>query len=299
LLLSATIIYINKNMKNIVLTGHKGFIGSHYYKKIKDDYSVITFDRREGKDLCNPEVTKISPDCDVVVHMAATNGTKLFYEIPTEVAFNNTLPTFNLINRYKDTGTKFVFTSTCEIFNGAIDKGLHSVPTDENVPVMFEDIINPRWSYSIPKALGENLVANSGLPWLVIRYFNIYGPGQVDHFISEFVNRVSKGEYYIKGNDTRSFCYIDDAIEITHRLVKDHSGHIVNVGRQEESQISSVAKIIMDIMGVDPNRLEILAGPKGSAKRRCPDTKLMTSLTGFKDYTSLRDGLKTTVESLV
>jgi nucleoside-diphosphate-sugar epimerase len=286
-------------MKKILLTGHNGFIGGHYYNKIKDNFETTVFDKRSGQDLCLLEVTDAAPDCDIVVHMAATNGTKLFYEQPTEVAFNNTLPTFNLIKRFKGTNTKFVFTSTCEIFNGAVDRGLYPVPTDENVPVMFEDITNPRWSYSIPKALGENLVANSGLDWLIIRYFNIYGPGQVDHFISEFVDRVSKGEYYIKGDDTRSFCFINDAIDITHRLVLNANNHIVNVGRQEENKISDVAKIIMDIMDVDPNKLEILPGPKGSAKRRCPDTSLMQQLTGFTNYTSLKDGLKITVESLL
>jgi UDP-glucuronate decarboxylase len=286
-------------MRKILLTGHKGFIGGHYFNKIKKNYNVITFDKLDGHDLKDVAITKIAPDCDIVIHMAATNGTKLFYEQPTDVAFNNTLPTFNLIDRYKNTNTKFVFTSTCEIFNGAIDRGLHPVPTDETVPVMFDDVTNPRWSYSLPKALGENLVANSGLDWLIIRYFNIYGPNQKDHFISEFVERVAKGEYYIKGNDTRSFCYIDDAVEITHRLVLDCKNHIVNVGRQEEYHIADVAKIIMNIMGVNPNKLEILPGPLGSAKRRCPDTTLMKQLINFENYTSLEDGLKITVESLI
>lgn len=283
----------------IVLTGHKGFIGSHYLKYLENKHEVFTFDKSLGQDLTNYDKIADSPEVDVVVHMAATNGTKLFYEIPTDVAFNNTIPTFNLVKKYLGTKTKFVFTSTCEIFNSAIDNNLYPVPTDEKVPVMFEDIINPRWSYSIPKALGENLVANSGLPWIIIRYFNIYGPSQVDHFIFEFVSRVNNGEYFIKGNDTRSFCYIDDAIEMTHRLVKDHSGLIVNVGRQEEIYIADVAKIIMDIMQVDPKKLKILPGPKGSAKRRCPDTKLVKELTGFSDYTNLRDGLKATVESIL
>ena len=284
---------------HILLTGHKGFIGSHYFNKIKNNFETSVFDKKNGHDLCLANVVDNVPDCDIVVHMAATNGTRLFYEKPTEVAFNNTLPTFNLINRFKSTNTKFVFTSTCEIFNGAVDCGLYPVPTDESVPVMFKDITNPRWSYSIPKALGENLVANSGLDWLIIRYFNIYGPGQVDHFISEFVERVLKGEYYIKGDDTRSFCFIDDAVNITHDLVLNHKNTIVNVGRQEENKISDVARIILDIMGIDPNKLEILPGAKGSAKRRCPDTSLMQSLTGFTEYTSLRDGLKITVESLL
>ena len=286
----------------IVLTGHKGFIGSHYLEHANNDsdISVIkTFDKRSGQDLCNPRVAYESPDCDVLVHMAATNGTRLFYEQPTEVATNNTLPTFNLVHRYQNTNTKIVFTSTCEIFNGAIDRELYPIPTDEHVPIMFENITNPRWSYSVPKALGENLVANCGTPWLIIRYFNVYGPGQVDHFISEFVERTSKGEWYIKGDDTRSFCYIDDAIAMTHSLVKNHSGHIVNVGQQHEVKISTVAKLIMDIMGVDPSRLEIMDSPKGSAKRRCPDTSLVRKLTGFNKYTPLEAGLRKTVESLL
>jgi nucleoside-diphosphate-sugar epimerase len=283
----------------ILLTGHKGFIGNHYHNLIKENNEVFTIDKILGEDLCDKSITKNLPDVDVVIHMAATNGTKLFYEIPTEVSFNNTIPTFNLIERYKGSNTKFIFTSTCEIFNGAIDDGLYPVPTDENVPVMFKDVINPRWSYSLPKALGENLVANSGLPWLIIRYFNIYGPGQKDHFISEFVERVAKGEYYLNGDDTRSFCYIQDAVNITHQLVKHVDNEIVNVGKQEEIKISDVARIIMDIMKVDPNKLEILPSPLGSAKRRCPDTSKMLRLTDYKYMFNLKDGLKLTVDSLL
>ena len=283
----------------IVLTGHKGFIGSHYYNYVSKDNEVTTFDRLDGGDLCNPKVIENSPNCDAVVHMAAVNGTKLFYEIPNEVALNNTIPTINLVEKYKNTDTKFVFISTCEIFNGAVDRGLYSIPTDEGVPIMFDDIINPRWSYSLPKALGENYVANSGLPWLIIRYFNVYGPGQKDHFISEFVERALKGEFYLLGNDTRSFCYIDDAIKMTHELVKNSSGKIVNVGRNQEYQIDEVARIILDLMDIDPSKLTIRPGKAGSAKRRCPDTKLVEKLTGFKDYTPIREGLKKTLESLI
>jgi len=239
------------------------------------------------------------PDCDVVVHLAATNGTRLFYEQPTDVLINNTLPTINLIERYRDTNTKFVFASTCEIFNGAIDEGYYPVPTDEQVPVVFNDITNPRWSYSIPKALGENLVANSGLEYLIIRYFNVYGPGQIDHFINEFVERCKAGEYYIKGDDTRSFCYVDDAVKMTDILVRNHSNKTVNVGSQYEVKIKLVAKLIMGIMGINPDKLEVRPGPVGSAKRRCPDTTLVRTLTEFDDYTPLQDGLRKTVESLL
>jgi nucleoside-diphosphate-sugar epimerase len=285
----------------IILTGHKGFIGSHYYDYIKNTDDVVAYDQKDGntKNLRYSGVTSSMPDGDVVVHLAATNGTRLFYQQPTDVCINNTLPTINLIERYKNTNTKFVFASTCEIFNGAIDEGYYPIPTDEQVPVMFKDIQNPRWSYSIPKALGENLVANSGLDYLIIRYFNVYGPGQIDHFINEFVERCKLGKYYIVGNDTRSFCYVDDAVKMTDMLVRNHSNLTVNVGRQNEVNIGVVAKLIMGIMGINPDKLEVRPGPVGSAKRRCPDTSLVHKLTGFEDYTPLQEGLRKTVESLL
>jgi|TARA_B100002019_G_scaffold290492_1_gene308305 nucleoside-diphosphate-sugar epimerase len=295
-------------METILVTGSQGFIGSHYFEYVKNHYTTIGADIQFtgwtdygiGEiDLKDKDRVKDLPDCDVVFHLAATNGTRLFYENPTDVLINNTTPTINLIERYRNSKTKFVFASTCEIFNGAIDAGYYTIPTDEQVPVMFKDIQNPRWSYSIPKALGENLVANSGLEYLIIRYFNIYGPRQKDHFISEFVERCQKGEYYIKGNDTRSFCFIDDAIEMTHRLIKHASNQIVHVGRSKETKIETVAKAIMDVMGIDPDKLEIQPGPVGSAKRRCPDTTLVKELTGFEHYTDIYNGLKKTVESLI
>jgi nucleoside-diphosphate-sugar epimerase len=289
-------------MVTCILTGHKGFIGSHYYNYIKDSYdAVYPYDKKDGntKNLRYSGVTSSMPDSDVVVHLAATNGTKLFYEQPTDVLINNTLPTINLIERYKNTDTKFVFASTCEIFNGAIDAGYYHIPTDEQAPVYFKDILNPRWSYSLPKALGENLVANSGLDYLIIRYFNVYGPGQKDHFISEFVERCKQGKYYINGNDTRSFCYVDDAVKMTDMLVRDHNNLTVNVGNDHEVQINVVAKMIMGYMGINPDKLEIRAGPEGSVTRRCPDTTLVQMLTGFNDYTPLEIGLKNTVESLL
>ena len=143
------------------------------------------------------------------------------------------------------------------------------------------------------------MVANSGLDYLIIRYFNVYGPGQTDHFVNEFIERCKDGLYYIKGNDTRSFCYVDDAVKMTDMLVNTVNNKTINVGNDNEISISVVAKMIMGYMGINPDRLEILPGPVGSATRRCPDTTLVQTLTGFTDYTPLEVGLKKTVESLL
>ena len=283
----------------IILTGHKGFIGSHLYKFLNNKLNtdVLGIDLKDGNDLCDANLTSSLPDCDICIHFAATNGTKLFYSSPTNVTRTNTLHTFNLIERYKNSKTKFIFASTCEIFNGATDKGLHSIPTDETVPIVFEDIINPRWSYSLPKALGENLVANGMNNWLVIRFFNIYGPGQIDHFISEFEERIlNENNYSINGNDTRSFCYIDDAVNILDRIIFNLDNEIINIGNPIEYQIADVAKMIMEIHGLKNYELKINASPKGSATRRSPDVSKLRKFIGDFAYTPLIDGLKQTLK---
>jgi nucleoside-diphosphate-sugar epimerase len=283
----------------VLVTGSDGFIGQNYCKYAKDKCDVVKADKVSGVDITNKEVLKNLGSCDVVLHLAATNGTKLFYENPTDITINDTLATLNVVENFRNTNTKIVFSSSCEIINGAVDLEIASIPTDEKTPIVFSNITNPRWSYSLPKALGENLIINSGNPYLIIRYFNVYGPGQRYHFIDEFIKRVAAGEYYLKGNDYRSFCYVDDAVEMTHSLIVSHQNHIVNVGNSDMVLISDVAKTIMDLMGVDPSKLEIFSGLNGSVGKRCPDTTLVKNLTGFKNYTSLKDGLKKTIDSLL
>ena len=71
----------------ILLTGHKGFIGSHYHNLIKENNEVFAVDKILGDDLCDKSITKNLPDVDVVIHMAATNGTNVFdlAETPSDV----------------------------------------------------------------------------------------------------------------------------------------------------------------------------------------------------------------------
>lgn len=283
----------------ILLTGHRGFIGSHLKESLGDDYDLVCVDKVDGFDLCDATRVNSLPDVDIVLHLAAFNGTCFFYDQPYEVAYNNTIPTLNLLNRYRKTQTKFVFASTCEIFSGAIDKYNYPIPTDEQVPIVFDDIKNPRWSYSLPKALGENMVINSGLDWVVIRYFNIYGPRQTHHFISEFVERAQRGDYSIYGNDTRSFCYVDDAVELTKQVMKASQNQIVNIGQQTERRISDIAKTILDIMHINSDLLIIKDGKPGSVTRRCPDTSRLFELTGFDNYTPIEVGLKHTLKDLL
>jgi nucleoside-diphosphate-sugar epimerase len=285
----------------ILVTGSSGFICKALCEKLRQNknFEVFGIDLLEGTNTS--DLLSTNEKYDIIYHFAATNGTKLFYEKPTEVLVNNTLTSIDIYNYLsKNPKTKVVFSSTCEIFNGAIDEGIYKIPTDEEVPIFFKDINNPRWSYSLPKALGENLFSNIGNDYLNLRFFNIFGPDQKDHFIPEFIQRIKKDKKaIIYGNDTRSFCYIDDTIEILIRLLKLNVwNHTLNIGSDYEVSIEEVAKKIMKILGFK-NELIIHDSPEGSVKRRKPDLTKLKRLLGEFKYTNFDKSLKDTVDSYV
>ena len=278
-----------------ILTGSSGFIGRSMVVQLKKrGYEVFEYDVKDGQDLAKDRHT--FPEVEVIFHMAATNGTRLFYEKPSEVLKNNTLLTFCFDDyMMKFPKTKFIFASTCEIFNGAIDIFNWPVPTNEQVPAVFADLANPRWSYSLPKALAENYIQNAYSDSVIVRYFNVFGDQQIDHFMSEFINRCVKEKVYeIYGNDTRSFCYVEDACNMTINLASAPSG-AYNIGREEEVSIESVSKSIMSMLGVDPTNLIIKPGKHGSVTRRCPDVSKYSKLFGEYDYTPFDAALTRTV----
>ena len=105
-----------------ILTGSSGFIGKSMVVQLKKrGYEVFEYDVKDGQDLA--KVVHTFPEVEVIFHMAATNGTRLFYEKPSEVLKNNTLLTFCFDDyMIKFPKTKFIFASTCEIFKEALNR---------------------------------------------------------------------------------------------------------------------------------------------------------------------------------
>lgn len=280
-------------MKAIV-TGSQGFIGRALVHELNSQgYEVYEYDIKNGDDVINIDDF---PKVDEIYHLAATNGTKLFYDQPADVLKNNTLLTFAFDNyMLRNPKTRFIFSSTCEVFNGAIDQFRWEVPTAEDVPAVFCDLSNPRWSYSLPKALAENYYLNSYPNVSIIRYFNIFGEGQVDHFISEFIERaIRKKIYRIYGNDTRAFCYVKDAVAMTANIGRFGKG-VYNIGREHEDKIEEIAKLILRNLEIDVNLLEVYEGKTGSASRRCPSMKRYVEQFGVFDYTDFYKAMQSTI----
>ena len=282
----------------ILITGANGFIGSHLKDRLEksEQYEIIAWDREQG-DLKLPQNF---PEVDVVIHLAAYNSTKEFYTKGFEVIKDNILTTMNLLEHYMKQENKplFMYTGTPESYAGATDFFNYKLPTDEACPLVVPDVKNIRWSYANSKALGEQAVIASGLPYQIIVPNNIYGPRQKNHFVDEFIARAKTGDIALYGwKNTRSWLYVEDFTEAMERLInsKQAVNEKINIGSNDEVEVLKLAEIIIKNMGID-KPIEKHDAPEGSVARRLPDITKVKSLTQWEPKTSLEEGLKTTVE---
>ena len=313
----------------VVITGGAGFIGFHLARHHAGlGHQVVLADSlfktqgaadAELQQLLEcPEVRFIQHDlteraraldealdgADVVYHLAAINGTQLFYDIPYQVARTNLLLTLQLLDALeRHRPGLLVYSSTSEVYAGAEQIGALAIPTDETVPVVFPQPTPVRFSYGTSKFMGEFLCAQFGeefdVPCAVVRYHNVYGPRMgTRHVIPEFIERIRRREAPLAiygGQETRAFCYIDDAIDATWRVATTPAcwGRVLHVGNPQEVRIADLARLLMELLGHQAP-LEERGSRRGSVSRRCPDIRQLAALTGFAPAMPLRDGLART-----
>jgi dTDP-glucose 4,6-dehydratase len=300
----------------VLVTGAAGFLGSHLCDSLLNEgYSVVGVDNFfRGKktnlpshdnfkfyeiDLRDFESIKemmINEEPQIVIHYAAINGTKYFYDIPYKVCNDNIKLTQNILNACTPSVEKIVYASSSEIY-GPEPK----VPTKESEYIVL-DSLSDRDSYASSKAIGEYLVRlwsnENKRKYLIVRPFNTYGPrmatngyGQV---IPEFIERIKSGEsfyLYGDGKQTRSFCYVTDHTDIMCKLIKNADNEILNIGFDEEITIFELSKVIHEIMGVNFN-VSFKEAWKNDTKWRKPDLTELKKYIGNHDFTHLRDGVK-------
>lgn len=316
----------------ILITGGAGFIGYHlatHLLKNPDNRIVLTDNYFRGKfdedfeqllkdsritfhhlDLTDPASFRaLGSGYDHVYHLAAVNGTKLFYEIPHEVLRINTLTLVNALEwfRRENAKGKFLFTSSSEVYAGALDAfGALPIPTPEHVPLVIADPYNPRASYDASKLVGEPFVIHYAKHYnfraVIVRPHNFYGPrAGYEHVIPEYCRRVAErvDPFPILGNDTRTFCYIGDVVRAFQMLMDSpltdaQPIETVHIGADDEITMAELAERLFNVTGWRPQSLEIKPSPEGSVKRRLADTTKIKNLVGWIPETSLDEGLKKT-----
>jgi len=318
-------------MNNILITGAAGFIGFHlakfhqekgdkvfildnFFKTKSKDKEFLSLIKKKNVFFYNADLTeKIKLDklktkkFDTVYHLAAINGTSLFYKIPYQVFTSNIKMTMNLLDWLKNKKiNNLIYSSSSEVYSQSYYLKLIKIPTDENALITFKTPIGDRMSYGLSKFFGEFLVSsfmrNNNIRGCTVRFHNIYGPRMGSkHVIPELINRIKKSKKELKifgGKQTRAFCFIDDTVNYLYLLSnkKKYNFDLYHIGHSKgEIKIINLVKKILDLMNKDL-KIKDYGEPPESVARRCPNTNRIIKETKYKPRTSLSDGLLQTMK---
>ncbi len=317
----------SKKIKNILVTGGAGFIGAVLVKRLlKDGNKVAVIDdfstgsQENLKDVIKDKnfklitgsitdeaiVAKAVEECDLIYHLAATVGVKNVVDKPLETIIYDTIGTSIILKYASAKGVKTVLTSTSEVY-GKSEK--FPFKEDEDVVIGPPDV--NRWSYACSKLLDEFFAVGyhreRGLPVVIIRLFNVVGPGQLGRYgmvIPRFFKMALANKpitVYGNGEQIRCFTYIDDAVDIIIKLAQTDAsnGEVINLG--SENQIS-IKELAAKIKRITKSRSKIVFEPYRKyygahfqdIRKRVPDLSKLKKIAKITPRTSLDEILEKT-----
>ena len=290
---------------NILVTGAAGLIGTELCRQLTNQgHFIIAIDNMSRsneipkchkfycRNLCDSleYLNSAQESVEIIYHLSAINGTSNFYKRPNEVLSNNIKSDLNIF-KFAENCTnlkKIFYASSSEIMS-------HTNFCNESNSIVIDDISNPRYSYKISKLASENYLHNSNLPWIIVRYFNVYGPEtKSGHFVYDQIQNHKNKIFKIIGFDeTRCYTYVEDAVDATIKISdKLPIKNTINIGSLEELTSFEATKIISESMGCFFVDYELLPGLKGSPIKRKPDlTKLLKYYSEYSPI-SFQEGIK-------
>ncbi len=281
----------------ILVTGASGLLGTELCRQLKQDslnevwavdnhsrsMTIPDCDKFLALDLTNGDSFKELPlDFDYIYHYGAINGTKNFYERPNQVLINNFVCDINVFEHASLSTNlkKLVYASSSEVVS---DDPVS--PVSEHADITINNIHNARWSYRLAKVCSENFLTNSKLPWVIFRYFNVYGDNsKAGHFLADQIEKIRNGIFQVSGaEETRSFCHVEDAVRASIFCAQAVEEKLINIGNDREISIAYAAQCIATEFGHNNPLWLSSPGKAGSTANRRPD---ITQLRGImEDYT--------------
>lgn len=310
----------------VLITGGCGFIGSHLsdrFLKRGDEVFVLDTgsDAKVRHLLNNPKFHLIQDSifneeilgglilkCDLIYHLAAVVGVEHYVGDPYAVLNVNINGTQSILRLAYKYDKKVVFSSTSEVYGKN-----PAIPFREDSDRVLGPTSIDRWCYSTSKAAGEHFCLayhKMGLPVVIMRYFNIYGPRldkiDVGRVLTIFIGQILRDDPVTvigDGKQTRCFTYVDDAIEATMAAgLKDEAvGQAINIGTDKETTILELAEIMIKAAGAKSKIVfvpqeKIYGNSYEDVPRRVPDNTKMKKILGVDPKTPLEEGLKKTLD---
>lgn len=309
----------------VLIIGGLGFIGFHLCKRlISNGFQVDIIDNlpstqlplSDQKILEDPNLKYIKADVcllsenynfnkdyEFIFHFAALLGVEMVSKNPYRVLKDNILMTFNVIEiaRQQRKLKKIFFTSTSEVYAGTLRYYGMGFPTPENIPLTISPLESNRSSYMLSKIYGEGLLHFADIPYIILRPHNIYGPRMGNrHVIPQLLEKAHalvNGESLevYSPSHTRTFCYVQDAVNYMFRLMEVDAVNIaLNLGVESpEISMKELSKKIISVVGKNLQVKE-MPNAEGSPERRAPKTEALIRYTGYSPQVSLEQGLQET-----
>ncbi|MDD5566018.1 MAG: SDR family oxidoreductase [Candidatus Omnitrophica bacterium] len=299
----------------ILITGGAGFIGSHLSRALLRQGNevicvdnFITGDKDNINDLADDpsftliehdisEPLKISEKLDWVLHFASPASPKDYLKHPIKTLKVGTLGTHNCLGISKFHNAKFFLASTSEVYGD---------PMVSPQPEEYWGNVNPigvRSCYDEAKRAAEALTfayrREHNIDTKIIRIFNTYGPSmRLDdgRVVSNFICQALAGKdltVFGTGDQTRSFCYIDDLVEGILKFLRiDYPGPL-NLGTEFEFTILELAKKVIELTG-SSSKITFLPLPEDDPRQRRPDLSKAKKMLAWNPRIGLEEGLERT-----
>jgi dTDP-glucose 4,6-dehydratase len=304
-------------MPRAVVTGGAGFLGSHLCRALVDrGWQVLALDNLLTGSLDNLEdlrsadafefeevdVTQevvVAGDVDAVLHFASPASPRDYLEYPIKTLKVGSLGTHNTLGLAKDRGARYLLASTSEVYG---DPLVHPQREDYWGNV---NPVGPRGVYDEAKRFAEAMAMayhrTHGLDVKIVRIFNTFGPrlrqgdGRV---VSNFLVQALDDKpltVYGDGDQTRSFCFVDDEVRgILSLLESDWTGPM-NIGNPDEFTVLELARLVIELTG-SASEIAYEPLPVDDPTRRRPDISLAEEVLGWRPQVDLREGLLRTYE---
>ncbi len=305
--------------KRIFISGGAGFIGSALATSLIDDNEITIFDNFDRDTLSSSAISghenlrivsgnvldaerfsDASKGAELFVHAAAIAGINNTVEQPVSTMRVNMIGTANALAAAQkaETVERFIDFSTSEVF------GSKALNVSEQSDAVTGAVGEARWTYAVSKLASEHLTnayyKQYGLNTVIVRPFNVYGPGQTgEGAISIFTRKALKNEplfIFGRGSQIRAWCFIDDMVRgliaaLTH---PDAVGEAFNIGNDRAvTTIHELASSIVRILG---SKSDIIRKPRLSADVdfRIPKVEKARDILGFEAEVDLDEGLERT-----
>lgn len=303
-------------MKNIVVTGGAGFIGSHLVEALlAAGNSVICLDNlftgsrqnilrfRDNPDfefIRHDVVVPILLETEQIYHLACPASPIHYQNNPIKTLKTSVLGTLNMLGLAKRVGARMLLASTSEIYG---DPEVHPQTEDYCGNV---NPVGPRACYDEGKRAAETLMVGyrdyNDVDVRIARIFNTYGPRMLPNdgrVVSNFICQVIRGEdltIYGDGSQTRSFCYVSDMVDGLIRLMESQETKPVNLGNPHEVTVLAVAETVLRMIPGTRSGMVRMDLPKDDPRRRKPDITRAKDILDWEPRVPLEKGLESTIE---